>query len=88
MWRAFGANVNEDNAAHLAGTIDFVGEVLCYVDADCHLLKRCSIAKEEEAVYQIANDLLATKALDHHINGREGHPSFAKFKSNFLECLD
>ena len=91
MWHVLGANVNEDNAARLASTIDFVGEVLCSVAADCHLLKRCShrsIAKEEEAVYQIMNDLLAIKAFDHHINGGEGHPSFPKFKSNILECLD
>lgn len=90
LWRALGPNLNEANAARLAGTIDLVELILQSVDEDCKLSQRSShrsIEWSEEAVCQITADLLSIAAFK-YVRGREGHPSFQKFSANLLAGLD
>ena len=90
LWRSLGPNLNESNAARLAGTLDLVEIIMQTVDEDCKLSNRSShraVAKSEEAVHQIINDLLSISAFK-YAEGREGHPSFPNFSSNLLQGLD
>ena len=90
MWRALGPNLNEANAAGIAGTVDQVESIMHRVDEDCKLSRRSShqsVKSTEDAVQQIITDLLSISAFK-HIEGREGHLSFPKFSSNLFAGLD
>lgn len=90
LWKALGPNLNEKNAARIAGTLDGIELILHNIDEDCKLSQRSShrsIAKKEEAVTQIISDLQTINAFK-FIRGREGHPSFPKFNANLFEGLD
>jgi len=90
LWRALGPNLNENNAARLAGTLDLVEVIMHSVDEDCNLTSRSSyrsIAQKEEAVLQITTDLNSIEAFKYN-RGREGHPSFPDFSSNLFSGLD
>ena len=90
LWKALGPNLNEKNAARIAGTLDGIELILHNIDEDCKLSDRSShrsIAKKEEAVTQIISDLQTINAFK-YIRGREGHPSFPKFNANLFAGLD
>jgi hypothetical protein len=90
LWRALGPNLNEKNAARLAGTLDSVESILESVDKDCKVKERTShraVPKKEEAVCQIVKDLCFKKVFT-KTPGRDGHPSFPKFSSNLLPNMD
>ena len=90
MWRALGPNLNEINAARVAGTLDAFEKILAGIDKDCKLSKRSShrsVAKQEEAVSQIITDLVSIEAFK-YTQGRPGHGSFPTFSSNLLRNLD
>ena len=90
MWRSLGPNLNEGNAARIAGTLDSFEQILTNVDKDCQLFRRSShrsTPNKEEAVYQIIADLMSVKAMEFQA-GRTGHASFQNFTSNILEKLD
>lgn len=84
LWKALGPNLNEKNAARIAGTLHGIELILHNIDEDCKLSQRSShrsIAKKEEAVTQIISDLQTINAFK-FIRGWEGHPSFPKFNAN------
>ena len=90
MWRALGPNLNEKNAARLAGTLDGMEQILHNIDGDCKLSKRKSHRSnsgKEEVVVQIVEDLLSIDAFNHTL-GRGGHPSFPEFSSNLVNGVD
>ena len=90
MWKEVGPNLNEKSAARIAGTLDAVELILHNVDIDCTMSRRTayrSVAKKEEAVYQMIKDLLSIQAFK-VVSGREGHPSFPDFNANLLHGLD
>lgn len=90
LWKALGPNLNERSAARIAGTLDAVELILHRIDEDCKLSRRSSyrsVAKKEEAVNQIINDLQSVAAFK-FVRGREGHPSFPKFSANLFAGLD
>jgi hypothetical protein len=90
MWRALGPNLNDKNAARVAGTLESMELILEGIDNDCKLSAISSyraINKKEEAVYQITSDLISIDAFKFTRN-RIGHPSFPKFGSNMLSALD
>lgn len=90
MWRALGPNLNEKNAARVAGTLDSVESIMQSIDKDCKIKELTSyrkVAKKEDAVNQIVKDL-SMKNVFSNTPGREGHPSFPKFSSNLLPNMD
>ncbi|PFX31139.1 hypothetical protein AWC38_SpisGene4042 [Stylophora pistillata] len=90
MWLALGPNLDETNAARLAGTLDAVETIIRNVDSDCSLKKTSSYRSEamkSEAVSQILDDLLQIKTFT-YTPGREGHPSFPQKSSNLVKGLD
>ena len=90
LWKALGPNLNEKNAARIAGTLDAIELILHNIDEDCKLSCKSSyrsVAKKEEAVHQIINDLQAINAFK-FVRGRDGHPSFPKFNPNLFADLD
>ena len=90
MWRALGANVNEESAARIANTVEPLELILDSLDKDCNLQNQKgyrSQGKPEAAVQQITQDLITIDAFRCQL-GHEGHPSFPKFASNLLEKLD
>ena len=90
MWRGLGANINESSAARLARTTESVEMILDGINKDCGIDESSgyrSAGKPEDAVKQIAMDLLDIKAFQHQ-PGRNGHNSFPKFSSNLLQKLD
>jgi len=90
MWRALGPNLNEKNAARIAGTLESMEKILSSVDSDCKLSDRSSyrsVKQKEEAVHQITTDLVSINAF-HFTRHRKGHPSFSDIDSNMLSGLD
>ena len=82
MWRSLGPNLNECNAARIAGMLDSFEQILTNVDKDCQLSRRSSYRStpnKEKAVYQIIADLMSVKAMEFHA-GRTGHASFPNIK--------
>jgi hypothetical protein len=60
--RVLSPNLNEKNAARLAGTVDVMEQTLQNVDKDCKLLSRSSHrcdTKKEEVVHQIVEDIVS-----------------------------
>lgn len=43
MWRALGPNLDEKNAARIAGTLESVENILTGIDKDCKLSNRLSL---------------------------------------------
>lgn len=90
MWRALGANLNEQSAERLANTVEPLELILDALDKDCNLEQTNgfrSPGKPETAAQQVTNDLMQIKAFRLQV-GRDGHPSFEKFPSNLLKKLD
>ena len=53
MWRALGPNLDEKNAARIAGTLESMENILTGIDKDCKLSNRSSfrcIKKKEDLV--------------------------------------
>ena len=78
MWRGLGANLNEQNAQRVAGSLESVEQIYKTVDRDCDKdgthTKR-EYPKQEEAVNQIISDLLEVDAFK-NIPGRKDYDSF------------
>jgi hypothetical protein len=90
MWRALGANLNEESAARLADTVEPLDLIMDAVDKDCNFDKgrgRRSSGKPEPAVQQVTKDLMQIKAFKMEV-GRAGHESFPDFPSNLIWNLD
>jgi len=90
MWRALGANLNEQSAERIANTVEPLELILDAIDKDCSLQNTKgyrSPGKPETAVQQITNDLMQIEAFRLQ-EGRDGHPSFPVFQSNLLKKLD
>lgn len=90
LWKGLGPNLDEGSAARIAGTLDAVELIMHHIDEDCKLSRRSSyrsVAKKQEAVLQIIQDLKSIEAFK-FIRGREGHPSFPNFSANLFEGLD
>lgn len=78
------------NATRLAGIIDPTDDIMTGVDRDCNVSSKSasrSVVNKEEAVRQIIEDLVFKQAFN-YTKGRQGHPSFPKFKSDLLSGLD
>ena len=78
MWRELGPNLDEKNAARIAGTLESMENILIGIDKDCKLSDRSSfrgVKKKEEAVSQITTDLVSINAFQ-YTRCRKGHPSF------------
>ena len=90
MWRALGPNLDEANADRVAGTLEAVESIFYSIDQDCCNEDNKSVrtsTEDYEAVAQIAKDLLDQQVFQ-RISGREGHPSFPKFRRSLLHSLD
>lgn len=90
MWRALGPNLDEKNAARIAGTLESMENILTGIDKDCKLSNRSSfrsVKKKEEAVNQITTDLVSIDAFQ-YTRYRKGHPSFPYIESNMFSGLD
>ena len=90
MWKALGANLNEESAEQIANTIEPVELILDAVDNDSDRKQSIgyrSSTKQEDAVSQITKDLMQIKAF-HYQQGRLGHPSFLDFNASLLMKLD
>lgn len=90
MWKALGANLNEESAERIANTIEPVELILDAVDKDSDRKRAIgyrSSTKQEDAVSQITKDLMQIKAF-HYQQGRLGHPSFLDFSPSLLMKLD
>ena len=82
MWRALGPNLDEKNAARIAGTLGSMEKILTGIDKDCKLSNRPSfrgIKKKE--------DLVSIDAFQ-YTRYRKGHPSFPYIESNMFSGLD
>ena len=90
MWKALGANINEDSAARVANTVEPMENIYDSIRIDCGLPKirgYRSGGNPEAAVHQLICDLMQISAFKHN-PGRGGHPSFPEFSSNLLQNLD
>ena len=86
MWKALGANLNENSAKRIAETIEPVELIMDSIDTDCGInatTKFRSPGKPEDAVAQITQDLIEIDAFNFQ-PGRMGHPTFINFPSNSL----
>lgn len=89
LWKALGPNLNEKNAARIAGTLDGIELILHNIDEDCKLSDRSShrsVAKKEEAVTQIISDLQTINAFKISGAGR-GIPLFLNLMPTFSQAL-
>ena len=87
LWRALGSNLNQENASHLAKTLEPLEQLIHSLDDDCGLLERQghrSNRNQEKTVLQILSDLLDIKAFK-YLPGRDGHRSFPDFSSSLIK---
>ena len=90
MWKALGANINEDSAARVANTVEPMENIYDSIRIDCGLPEirgYRSGGNPEVTVHQLICDLMQISAFKHN-PGRGGHPSFPEFSSNLLQNLD
>ena len=90
MWKALGANINEDSAARVANTVEPMENIYDSIRIDLGLPEirgYRSGGNPEVAVHQLICDLMQISAFKHN-PGRGGHPSFPEFSSNLLQNLD
>ena len=90
MWKALGSNLNEENAGHIAHSLEGLKRILHSVDSDCGLNARKGYRSSKlpaETVQQIVNDLNQSGVFS-FTGGRDGYPSFENFPSNLLSSLD
>ena len=90
MLKILGSNLNEKSTHRIARSITYTELILASLDSDCIVGEtghHRSLKDTEEAVKQIVTDLISEEAFQ-KTPGREGHPSFRDFNSNFLASLD
>ena len=90
MWKALGANINEDSAARVANTVEPMENIYDSIRIDLGLPEirgYRSGGNPEVAVHHLICDLMQISAFKHN-PGRGGHPSFPEFSSNLLQNLD
>lgn len=89
MLKILGSNLNEKSTHRIARSLNYTELILASLDSDCMVGETShhrSLKDSEEAVKQIVTDLISEEAFK-KTPGREGYPSFADFKSDFLASL-
>ena len=86
MWRSLGANLNKRSASRISESLEVQEMLITSIDQDCEYRERKgyrSNPKKDEAVLQIVSGLTDKSAFT-FTAGREGYPSFPKFKKQIL----
>lgn len=88
--KSLGANLKEKNAQRIARSLQALESILDALDEDCKLNSQTRVRKSkdpEETVAQIVKDLTEIDAFL-KVPGREGHLSFAEFRSGVIGRVD
>lgn len=87
LGKGMGANITKASLQRAAQSVVPLNNVMDTIYKDCNKVKRSGYhgSKDpQEAVAIVVNDLLRGKVFDKTL-GRQGYPSFPKFKSNVLD---
>ena len=86
MWRALGANLDQNTVAIVADAIEGLKHNIYSVDKHCALSapKGCRSNRGAEKKVQITVKDLVDKSLFHHTTNSAGYLSFPKASSNLL----
>lgn len=90
LWRSLGSNINESSASRVANTLELMEQIMDKIDQDCKCKAKQgkrNIPNKEAAVVQVSFDLMSKKVFK-HTPGRQGHPSFLKFRGGLFGNLE